>query len=86
MNLFERIFRRRELANELDEELREHIEEKTEQLMRLENLSRAEARQAAMRAFGNPTLIETQSREIWQWPKLESILADLTLAFRRLRR
>jgi predicted permease len=86
MNLFERIFRRRELANELDEELREHIEEKTEQLMRLENLSRADARQAAMRAFGNPTLIETQSREIWQWPKLESILADLTFAFRRLRR
>ena len=46
MNLFERIFRRRELANELDEELREHIEKKTEQL-RLENL-RADARQAAM--------------------------------------
>ncbi len=54
--------------------------------MRLENLSRAEARQAALRAFGNPTLVETRSREVWQWPRLESLLADLKLALRRLRK
>ena len=52
MNWWERIFRRRNLREELSEELREHIEAKTEQLMRLENLSRAEARQAALRAAG----------------------------------
>ena len=86
MSWFERIFRRRHLYDELAEEMREHIEEKTEQLMRLENLSRAEARQAALRAFGNPTLVETRSREVWQWPRLESVLADLKLAFRRLRK
>ena len=44
MSWLERIFRRRHLYDELAEELREHIEEKTEQLMRLENLPRAEAR------------------------------------------
>ena len=81
---FERIFCRRRLDQELSEEVREHIEERTEQLMRLEHLSHAEARQAALRAFGNPTLIETRSREVWQWPRLESILADLRLALRRL--
>jgi hypothetical protein len=43
MNWFERIFRRRQLRDEVAEELREHVEEKTEQLMRLENLSRTEA-------------------------------------------
>lgn len=86
MSWIERIFHRRRLNDELSEELREHIEEKTEQLMRLENLSRAEARQAALRAFGNPALIETRSREVWQWPRLESLLADLKLAFRRLSR
>ena len=84
MNSWERIFRRRNLREELSEELREHIEAKTEQLMRLENLSRAEARQAALRAFGNPGFVETQSREVWQWPRLESFLADVRLAFRRL--
>jgi len=86
MSWFERIFRRRHLYSELGEEVREHIEEKTEQLMRLENLSRAEARQAALRAFGNPGLVETRSREVWQWPRLESLLADLKLALRRLRK
>ena len=84
MSWLEQIFRRRQLHDELAEELREHVEEKTEQLMRLENLSRAEARQAALRAFGNPALVETRSREVWQWPRLESVLADLKLALRRL--
>jgi predicted permease len=86
MSWIERIFRRRSLNDELGEELREHIEEKTEQLMRLDDLSRAEARQAALRAFGNPALVEMRSREVWQWPRLESLLADLKLALRRLRR
>jgi predicted permease len=84
MSWLERIFRRRRLDDELAEELRGHVEEKTEQLMRLENLSPTEARQAALRAFGNRALIETRSREVWQWPRLESVLADLKLALRRL--
>src|SRR5580692_1271389 len=86
MRWLERIFRRRQLRDELAEELREHVEEKTEQLMRLENLPRAEARRAALRAFGNPTLVATQSREVWQWSSLESALFDLKLSLRRLRK
>jgi predicted permease len=86
MSWLDRIFHRRRLDNDLAEELREHIEEKTEQLMRLENLSHEEARQAALRAFGNPTLIATRSREVWQWPRIETLFGDLRLAFRRLRR
>ena len=85
MRWLERIFRRR-LYDELGEEVREHIEEKTEQLMRLENLSRVQARQAALRAFGNPTLVQTRSREVWQWSVFESLLTDLKHAFRRLRK
>ncbi|KAA6457932.1 ABC transporter permease [Acidobacteria bacterium AB60] len=86
MSWWERVFRRRTLNDELSEELNGHIEEKIEQLMRLENLSHAEARQAVLRAFGNPGLIATRSREVWQWPRLESFLADLRLALRRLRK
>lgn len=86
MSWLERIFRRHHLYGELAEEMREHIEQKTEQLMRLENLSRAEARQAALRAFGNPTLVSTQSREVWEWSRIESAVMDLNFAFRRLGR
>ena len=85
MRWLARIFRRR-LYDELDEEVREHIEEKTEQLMRLESLSRVQARQAALRAFGNPTLVKTRSREVWEWSVIESLLTDLKHAFRRLRK
>ena len=86
MGWLDAIFRRKHLYDELDEEVHEHIEEKTEQLMRLENLSRAEARQAALRAFGNPTLVQTRSREVWQWSWIESLLADMKLVMRRLRK
>jgi predicted permease len=86
MSWFERIFRRRHLDDELVEELQEHIEERTEQIMRLENLSRSEAREAALRAFGNPTLVKTRSHEAWEWARLEALLADLKLVARRLSR
>ena|SRR6185312_5707340 len=85
MNWFHRIWRRR-LYDDLGEELRLHVEEKTEQLMRTENLSRAEAEQAARRAFGNVTLVEQRSRETWQWPAMESITADIRFALRQMRR
>lgn len=86
MSRLGRIFRRRQVYDDLAEELRGHIEEKTEQLMRFENLSHAEARQAALRAFGNPTLVETRSREVWQWSRLQSLFVDVKLALRRLRK
>jgi predicted permease len=79
------MFRRRHLYNELAEEMRLHLEERTEQLMR-EGMSRKEAEQAARRAFGNRTVIEERSREVWQWPTLESIWADVRFGIRMLRK
>jgi putative ABC transport system permease protein len=78
------IFRRRSIYRDLGEELRQHLEEKTEQLMRDEGLSRRDAELAARRAFGNVTLVEERSRSIWQWPTLESIGADIKYALRQL--
>ncbi|HEY2470517.1 MAG TPA: ABC transporter permease [Terracidiphilus sp.] len=86
MSWFERTFHRRRLDDDLAEELQEHIAERTEQIMRLENLSRTEARAAALRAFGNPTLVQTRSREVWEWSRLETLLVDLKLVARRLSR
>jgi putative ABC transport system permease protein len=78
------IFRRRSIYRDLSEELRQHLDEKTEQLMRDDGLSRKDAEQAARRAFGNATLVEERSRSVWQWPTLESIWADLKYALRQL--
>jgi predicted permease len=85
MSWFSRIFRRNNIYSELAEEMRLHLEERTEQLMR-QGMSRKAAEQAARRAFGNRTVIEERSREVWQWPTLESIWADLRYALRQLRK
>jgi predicted permease len=83
MNWLKRIFGRTNLYNDLAAEMREHLEEKTEQFMR-DGMSRNEAEQAARRAFGNTTLIEQHGREVWQWQAVESFFADVKLNLRRL--
>ena len=85
MNWVPSVFRRRRLFDELSEEMRLHLEERVEQLT-CEGLSLEEAQRRARIAFGNPTVIEERSREVWQWPTLESIAADLRFAVRQLRR
>src|SRR5499427_7609755 len=85
MDWIPQIFRRRKFNEDLSEEIRLHIEEHTEQLMS-DGMSAEEAAREARRAFGNRTLIEERSREVWLWPTLESIGADLRFAVRQLRR
>jgi hypothetical protein len=85
MNWIANIFRRGKLYNDLSEEIRLHIEERAEHLMG-EGMSREQAEREARRAFGNRTVLEERSREVWQWPTLESIVADVRLALRQLRR
>ncbi len=83
MNWLPHIFRRKELYGDLAEEMRLHLEERTEQLMS-EGMSRQEAEQTARRAFGNSTLLEERSREVWQMPWVESLGSDVKLVLRRL--
>jgi predicted permease len=85
MDWFPKIFRRRKLYDELSEEIRLHMEERAEQLAS-EGMSAEEAAREARRAFGNRTVLEERSREVWQWPELESIWADVRFAWRQLRR
>ena len=85
MSWLRRMFRRSDIYDNLAAEVRGHLEEKTEQFIR-EGMSREEAEHAARRAFGNSTLIEQRGREAWQWPRLESLIADAKFALRQLRR
>jgi putative ABC transport system permease protein len=47
-------------------------------------MPREQAEQAARREFGNVTLIEQRSREVWLWASVESIWADAKFALRQL--
>ncbi|HEX4038482.1 MAG TPA: ABC transporter permease [Acidobacteriaceae bacterium] len=85
MPLLSRLFSRRRRYDDLAVSIHEHIDERTDELVE-EGVPRKEAAQRARREFGNPTLLEQHSREVWQWETLESLLADLRLILRRLRR
>ena len=85
MGWLRQLLSRRRRYNELSESIREHLEEKIADLMD-HGMTRERAEQTARREFGNATLIEQRSREVWQWPTLESLWADTKYALRRLRR
>ena len=64
MNWFKQVFSRSRRYNDLSESIREHLNEKIEYLME-DGMTREEAEQTARREFGNVTLIEERSREVW---------------------
>ena len=70
---------------DLERELRSDLELEEEE-QQLAGASKEEARYAALRAFGNPTLIREQTLAIWWWNWLESLARDLRFSLRTLRR
>src|SRR6202165_3786222 len=84
MSWFERLFWRRRLFGELSEEIQAHLEEKIEELV-ADGMSRKEATAAARRAFGNVTLTEEDSRNVWRWLSVEELLVDVRYGLRALR-
>jgi macrolide transport system ATP-binding/permease protein len=83
VNWSRQLFSRRRHLDELSESIREHLEEKIADLTD-RGMTRKEAERTARREFGNATLIEERSREVWQWLTLESIFADLRYTLRQL--
>jgi predicted permease len=79
------LFARGRASAQLDDELRFHLDRQAEE-NRAAGMSPAEARAAALRAFGNPALLRDQARASWSWNGLESLLRDLRYSFRTLRR
>src|SRR5260221_2954704 len=84
MKWLKQLFSRRRLYGELSEEIHAHIDEKIEELV-AGGMSRKEASAAARRAFGNVTLTEEDSRNVWRWPPVEELLADVRYGLRALR-
>jgi predicted permease len=70
---------------DLERELQSDLDlEEVEQ--REGGLSPEEAHHAALRAFGNPTLIREHTRAVWSWNWLENLLRDLRISIRTLLR
>jgi predicted permease len=85
MNWLKQLFTRRRRYDDLSVSIQEHIDERIDELME-EGHPRAQAECVARREFGNTTLFEERSREVWQWQRVESLLVDLKHVFRRLGR
>ena len=83
MNWLKQLMTRNALKRDLAEEMRQHLGEKIEALI-AEGLNRSEAEHRARREFGNVTLLEERSREIWDWTAVEFLMADAYYAVRRL--
>ena len=79
------MFRRQKLADEIDEEVRIHLEME-EQENRERGMAPDEARYAALRRFGNVTQAQEKSLETWGWQWLETLLQDVRYGLRQLRR
>ncbi|HEY6307637.1 MAG TPA: ABC transporter permease [Candidatus Angelobacter sp.] len=85
MNWWRQLFSRHAMYSDLSEEIREHLQEKVEELV-AGGMSHEQALAAARREFGNAMLLEERGRQMWQWSWLENILRDLRFACRQLRR
>jgi putative ABC transport system permease protein len=70
---------------DLDRELRSDLELEEEE-QRENGVPGDEARHAARRAFGNPTLIREQTHEAWGWAAVEHLWQDVRYAWRQVRR
>jgi predicted permease len=82
---FSRFFFRNRRYDDISVSIQEHIHERIDELME-EGMPRDEAERIARRDFGNVTLLQERSREVWQWQRLESLLADLKHVCLRLGR
>src|SRR5216683_802363 len=85
MNWVKQLFSRRRLYGDLSEEIQEHLEEKIEELV-AGGMSRKEATYAARREFGNVTLTEEDSREVYRWAAMEDLFMDVRFGARMLRK
>ena len=70
------LFSRRRAAAELDAELGYHLDRQTEENLAA-GMNPREAREAALRSFGNPALLRDQAHETWRWNGLETLVREL---------
>jgi predicted permease len=73
------------LDDELREEIQQHIERRRQQLID-EGMDPRDASYEARRIFGNATVVREETRDMWSFQWIESLLQDLRFGARLLRR
>jgi hypothetical protein len=79
------VFRPARLAEDIDEEMRFHVEMRALDYA-AKGLAPQEAEARARRAFGNPLLLRERTRDADVWAGLDTFLQDVRHSFRMLRR
>jgi predicted permease len=74
---------RRRMLQGLDQDIRDHLDRETQDNIE-RGMSPEEARYAAVRKFGNVTLVKENTREVWILVWLEQFLQDVRFGFRFL--
>src|SRR5262249_56888233 len=75
--------RRDRFDRELEEEMRFHLEMRAEENLAA-GISPEEARYAAQRQFGNQTLLQEVSRNMWAVRSIETLFQDLRYGLRMM--
>ena len=84
MSLWEWLFHRRQREEDLNEEVQSHLRMAAQERME-RGESAKQARTAALREFGNVTLVKETTRDMWGWGWLETFLQDIRYGMRQLR-
>ncbi len=77
--------RRKRILDDLDRDIRDHIERETEDNI-ARGMSPDEAHYAAMRKFGNVRRVKEDTREVWISIWLEQLIQDVRFGLRMLRK
>jgi predicted permease len=76
--------RKRMMAN-LEQEIRDHIAIETQDNIE-RGMSLDEARSAALRKFGNLTIVKEETGDVWSFPWLDRLFRDVSFGVRALRK
>ncbi len=79
------LLRRDRVARRLDDEVQFHLDQQIAENLAA-GMSAEEARGAALRAFGNTSVLKEETRETWGWMWLEQLLEDVRFGLRMLRK
>ena len=82
---FRMLLHRTRESERLDAELQFHLENQIAE-NRAAGMNAEEARQAALRTFGNPTVLREQARASWSWNWVETLAQDIRFASRQILR